>query len=219
MSKVLITGANRGIGLDLCRQLTARGDNVIAACRNANDALDALNVRIIEGVDVGSTGSVDLLCDQLDGERLDWLINNAGILSVESLDNLDYEAMVQQFKINTLGPLRVTSALLPNLSQDARVGIITSRMGSIGDNTSGSYYGYRMSKAAVNMAGMSLARDLKDRGIAVALLHPGMVATDMTGGRGIPVERSAGGLIQRMDSLEMADTGSFWHAGGERLPW
>ena len=219
MNKVLITGANRGIGLELCRQLAARGDNVIAVCRNPNDALDALNVRIIEGVDVGSTGSVDLLRDQLDDERLDWLINNAGILSVESLDSLNFEAMVQQFKINALGPLRVTSALLPNLSQDARVGIITSRMGSIRDNTSGSYYGYRMSKAAVNMAGMSLARDLKDRGIAVALLHPGMVATDMTGGQGIPVERSASGLIQRMDSLEMADTGSFWHAEGERLPW
>ena len=219
MSKVLITGANRGIGLELCRQLAARGDDVIAVCRNSNDALGALNVRVIEGVDVGSTGSVKLLRDQLDDERVDWLINNAGVLSVESLDSLDFEAMVQQFKINALGPLRVTSTLLPNLSQDARVGIITSRMGSIGDNTSGSYYGYRMSKAAVNMAGVSLALDLKDRGIAVVLLHPGMVATDMTGGRGIPVERSASGLIQRMDSLEMADTGSFWHAEGEPLPW
>jgi len=219
VSKVLITGANRGIGLELCRQLAARGDDVIAVCRNSNDALGALNVRVIEGVDVGSTGSVKLLRDQLDDERVDWLINNAGVLSVESLDSLDFEAMVQQFKINALGPLRVTSTLLPNLSQDARVGIITSRMGSIGDNTSGSYYGYRMSKAAVNMAGVSLALDLKDRGIAVVLLHPGMVATDMTGGRGIPVERSASGLIQRMDSLEMADTGSFWHAEGEPLPW
>ncbi|MBT8070608.1 MAG: SDR family NAD(P)-dependent oxidoreductase, partial [Gammaproteobacteria bacterium] len=96
---------------------------------------------------------------------------------------------------------------------------ITSRMGSIEDNTSGGYYGYRMSKAAVNMAGMSLARDLQEVGVSVALLHPGMVATDMTGGRGVAVEHSASGLIQRMDNLRAADSGSFWHAEGERLPW
>jgi NAD(P)-dependent dehydrogenase (short-subunit alcohol dehydrogenase family) len=92
-------------------------------------------------------------------------------------------------------------------------------MGSIDDNTSGGYYGYRMSKAAVNMAGMSLSRDLKDRGIAVALLHPGMVATEMTGGQGVPVEQAASGLIARMDELELSSTGTFWHAEGERLPW
>ena len=173
MKKVLVTGANRGIGLELCRQLAARGDEVTGVCRHSSDALRALDVRVVEGVDVGSAESVTRLQEQLSGEHLDWLINNAGILSVESLDNLDFEAMERQFRINTLGPLRVTAALLPLLSSGACVGIITSRMGSIADNTSGGYYGYRMSKAAVNMAGMSLARDLADRGIAVTLLQWG----------------------------------------------
>jgi len=219
MNKVLITGANRGIGLELCRQLAARGEEVIAVCRTASSDLQGLNLRVIDGIDVGEDESIRSLCVRLGTQQLDWLINNAGILSVETLDNLDFDAMERQFKINALGPLRVTSALLANLSAGAKVGIITSRMGSIEDNTSGSYYGYRMSKAAVNMAGMSLARDLQDRNIAVTLLHPGMVATDMSGGRGVPPEQSASGLIQRIDDLDMADTGSFWHAEGERLPW
>jgi NAD(P)-dependent dehydrogenase (short-subunit alcohol dehydrogenase family) len=219
MNKVLVTGANRGIGLELCRQLVARGDEVIAACRSSNSALQALNLRVIEGIDVSSARSVALLRSELGELKLNWLINNAGILSVESLGNLDFDAMERQFRVNSLGPLRVTSALLPNLPSGAKVGIITSRMGSIEDNTSGGYYGYRMSKAAVNMAGMSLARDLREVGVSVTLLHPGMVATEMTGGRGVKVEHSASGLIQRMDDLRAADSGSFWHAEGERLPW
>lgn len=219
MKRILITGANRGIGLELCRQLANRGDEVIAVCREAGKQLNALNLRVIEGIDVSAAGSVRGLQNQEGFESLDWLINNAGILSVESLESLDYEAMERQFTVNALGPLRVTEALLSRLGPGSKVGIVTSRMGSVEDNTSGGYYGYRMSKAAVNMAGMSLAQDLKERRIAVALLHPGMVATDMTGGRGVAPEQSAGGLIKRMDALTMKDTGSFWHAEGERLPW
>jgi short-subunit dehydrogenase len=219
MSKILITGANRGIGLELTRQLLSRGDEVIAVCRKASEELQSMNLRVIEGIDVCTDQSIGSLQTQLGDEPLDWLVNNAGILSVESLDNLDFGAMEQQFRVNALGPLRTTSALLGNLASGSKVGIITSRMGSIEDNTSGGYYGYRMSKVAVNMAGMSLAHDLKDRGVAVALLHPGMVATDMTGGRGVPAEHSAAGLIQRMDGLDLATTGSFWHAEGEQLPW
>ncbi|MCP4047707.1 MAG: SDR family oxidoreductase [Gammaproteobacteria bacterium] len=219
MSKILITGANRGIGLELARQLLSRGDEVIAVCRTASEELQSLNLRVIEGIDVCTDQSISSLQAHLGDENLDWLINNAGILAVESLDGLDFGTMEQQFRVNALGPLRTTAGLLQNLPSGAKVGIITSRMGSIEDNTSGSYYGYRMSKAAVNMAGMSLARDLKDRGVAVALLHPGMVATDMTGGRGVPTEHSAAGLIQRMDALDLATSGSFWHAEGEQLPW
>lgn len=219
VNKVLVTGANRGIGLELCRQLIARGDEVIAACRKSTAELESLDLRVIEGIDVGASGPVEALKQQLGSERLDWLINNAGILSVESLDSLDFDAMERQFRVNALGPLRVTAALLPLLGPGSKVGIITSRMGSVGDNTSGGYYGYRMSKAAVNMAGVSLARDLQQKQIAVALLHPGMVSTDMTGGRGVPVEKSANGLIQRMDRLDMSQTGTFWHAEGQSLPW
>jgi NAD(P)-dependent dehydrogenase (short-subunit alcohol dehydrogenase family) len=219
MNKVLITGANRGIGLELCRQLAVRGDEVIAVCRNASDELKQLSVRIVDGIDVSDGDSIRSLQAQLGSEQLDWLVNNAGILSVESLDSLDFDAMERQFKVNSLGPLRVTSALLSSLPDGAKVGIVTSRMGSVEDNTSGNYYGYRMSKAAVNMAGMSLARDLKSKGVAVALLHPGMVATDMTGKQGVTPEHAAGGLIQRIDALDIDSSGGFWHAEGERLPW
>ena len=219
MGKDLVTGANRGIGLVLCRQLVSRGDEVIAVCRKAGDELQSLSLRVIEGIDVSDTESINSLAVTMGGEKLDWLINNAGILSVETLDSLNIKAMEQQFRVNSLGPLQVTAALLKNLPGGSKVGIVTSRMGSIDDNDSGGYYGYRMSKAAVNMAGKSLSRDLQGRGVAVALLHPGMVSTDMTGGRGVPVEQSAGGLIQRMDALDMSNTGSFWHAEGEDLPW
>jgi len=219
MNKILVTGANRGIGLELCRQLSARGDELIAACRKSSADLEALDVQVIDGIDVSSADAVQELASRLGDQRLDWLINNAGILHVDSLDGLDFDGMEQQFRVNAMGPLRVTSALLPNMAAGAKVGIVTSRMGSIEDNTSGGYYGYRMSKAAVNMAGMSLARDLQDHGIAVALLHPGMVATEMTGRQGIAPEKAAAGLIARMDELDMATSGTFWHAEGERLPW
>jgi len=219
LNKILITGANRGIGLELCRQLLDRGDEVIAVCRHAGSQLNKLNLRVIEGIDVSDDHAIQALQASDGLEGLDWLINNAGILSVEGLDDLNFKAMERQFRVNTLGPLRVTAALLTKLGAGSKVGIITSRMGSISDNTSGGYYGYRMSKAAVNMAGMSLARDLQTRNIAVGLLHPGMVATDMTGGRGVTPQHSASGLIQRMDALDMSQSGSFWHAEGGQLPW
>lgn len=219
MNKILITGANRGIGLELCKQLVARGEEIIAVCRTSNSQLSSMKLRVIEGIDVAMAESVLDLQKQPGLDGLNWIINNAGILSVESLGSLDFENIEKQLSVNALGPLRVTSALLPKLGPGSKIGIITSRMGSIEDNTSGGYYGYRMSKAAVNMAGMCLARDLRERSIAVALLHPGMVATEMTGGRGISPEQSARGLIQRMDALDMNHTGSFWHAEGEPLPW
>jgi NAD(P)-dependent dehydrogenase (short-subunit alcohol dehydrogenase family) len=219
MKTVLVTGANQGIGLELCRQFQKRGDVVIAACRRASAELSKLGCRVIEDVEVTDDASVARLVAGLAGQRLDVLVNNAGILSEESLDDLDFERIRRQFEVNALGPLRVTHALLGNLGRGSKVAIITSRMGSIADNGSGSYYGYRMSKAAVNMAGMSLARDLHERGITVLLLHPGMVATGMTGGRGIPAAESAAGLIARIDSLGLAETGSFHHVNGEPLPW
>ena len=220
MATALVTGSNRGIGLELCRQLKARGDDVIAACRKPSPALTALGVRIHADVDVTSGASVSALVKSLDGVEIDVLINNAGILTREALDDLDFDRMRRQYEINALGPLRVTHALLPQLAAGAKVAIITSRMGSIADNSSGGRYGYRMSKAAVNMAGVSLAMDLRDRGIAVALLHPGFVRTEMTGHEGfIDPPESAAGLLARIDELSVETTGSFWHENGERLPW
>lgn len=219
MQTVLITGANRGIGLELCSQFSKRGEQVIAVCRNSSVKLDELHVAVISGIDVRDDTSVRSLAKKLNGRRIDILINNAGILQIDSLDNLDFEGMKSQFDVNALGPLRVTSTLLPNLKKDSKVIIITSRMGSIADNSSGGYYGYRMSKAAVNMAGMNMARDLYGKNISVGILHPGMVATEMTGGQGISPLESARGLINRIDALELKKSGTFWHAQGEELPW
>jgi NAD(P)-dependent dehydrogenase (short-subunit alcohol dehydrogenase family) len=219
MKKIIITGANRGIGLELAHQLASRGDSVTALCRRSADALHSLGVRVIEEVDVCNPVALDRLSCDLDEARYDWLINNAGILVRDTLESLDFEAMERQFRVNALGPLRVTAALLSKLGRGSKIGIVTSRMGSIDDNTSGAYYGYRMSKAAVNIAGKSLSVDLAGRGIAVGILHPGMVATDMTGGTGVPVEKAARGIIARMDELTLETSGTFWHAEGEVLPW
>ena len=219
MATVLITGANRGIGLEMTRQLLARGDTVIACCRENSVELSQTRAEVIEDVDVKSGLSVSVLAEALKGRRLDWLINNAGILERTSLDNLDFAAMERQFRINSIGPLRVTAALRGNLGEGSSVFIITSRMGSIDDNTSGGSYGYRMSKAAVNIAGKSLSVDLLEDGVGVFLMHPGWVATDMTEGTGIDVEQSAAGLIKTMSGLDISQTGTFWHQEGYALPW
>ncbi|MEO1400940.1 MAG: SDR family oxidoreductase [Cyanobacteria bacterium J06635_1] len=224
MPTIAITGSNRGIGLELCRQFLARGDDVIGICREATDAMTALGVEALTGIDVSDDGSVATLQNALGNRLIDVLINNAGIMGREKLPELDWEGIRRQFEINSLGPLRVTAALLDNLNRDAKIAIITSRMGSIVDNTSGGGYGYRMSKAAVNIAGVSLAHDLADRGVAVLMVHPGSVRTDLTAsvmsaGQGIDVEESASGIIARIDELTVETTGRFIHAKGEPLPW
>ena len=219
MARILVTGASRGIGLELCKQLAARGDEVIAACRSSNEALAALEVSVIEGIDVTRAESMDQLAGAVD-RPLDTLVLNAGILVRETIDSLDFDMMRAQFEVNAMGPLRVVQALRSRLHDGAKVAIITSRMGSIADNTSGRMYGYRMSKAAVNIAGVSLAHDLLEQGVSVQLLHPGSVRTDMTGGHGmVEADFSVRGLIERIDAMSMQNTGTFWHAQGETLPW
>jgi len=220
MTTTVITGANRGIGLELTRQAAARGDTVIAVCREPGPDLQALDVRIESGIDVSAQEDVDRLAERLSDTSIDLLINNAGTLSRQSLDNLDFDAIREQFEVNSLGPLRVTATLRPQLKDGAKVAIVTSRMGSVTDNTSGGHYGYRMSKAAVNMAGVSLARDLRDRDVSVVLLHPGYVDTDMTNHSGdVAPADAAAGLLQRIDELTLQTSGSFRHANGETLPW
>jgi NAD(P)-dependent dehydrogenase (short-subunit alcohol dehydrogenase family) len=219
MATITVTGCNRGIGYQLCKQLTERGDDVIGVCRKSSPELDALGIRVVEGVDVGTDDCIRLLRDAIGDQPIDILVNNAGILRHEKLGEIDYGTMLEQYQVNSLGPLRVTEALLGNLVDGAKVAIVTSRVGSIADNGSGGNYGYRASKAAVNMIGTNLMHDLKPRGIAVALLHPGLVATDMTGGTGIDPADSAAGLIARIDALTLETSGHFWHAEGYELPW
>ena len=219
MTTYLITGCNRGIGLQLATQLRDRGDNVIAVCRSASTELTNSGIEIIEAIDVADGDSIALLRQALGDRKIDVLVNNAGILRRDEFGALDYDEMLEQYKVNTLGPLRVTEALRNNLVDGGKVVIITSRVGSIADNSSGNYYGYRASKTAVNQVGTNLMHELKPRGIAVGLLHPGLVATEMTGGQGIAPEDSARGLIRRMDDLTIENTGGFWHAEGGPLPW
>ena len=219
MATVLITGGNRGIGLELCRQFAARGDEVVAVCRKGSTELRDVGAEIHEGIDVTDDEAVRGLARALDGRSIDILVNCAGILTRESLDDLAFDRIREQFEVNAIAPLRVTAALEGCLGQGAKVAIITSRMGSIEDNTSGARYGYRMSKAAVNMAGRSLAHDLAERGVSVFLLHPGMVATELTGHRGVPPEEAAADLVARIDALGSEQSGTFWHAKGDPLPW
>jgi NAD(P)-dependent dehydrogenase (short-subunit alcohol dehydrogenase family) len=221
MATSVVTGANRGIGLELCRQLAARGDTIVAVCRTASAELHGVRgVRIESGVDVASDQAMAALGERLRSTRVDLLIANAGILREDSLEALDLGSVREQLEVNALGPLRTVSALLDSLQPGAKIGLITSRMGSIADNGSGGYYGYRMSKAALNAAGMSLAHDLKSRSIAVAILHPGYVRTDMTDHEGmLEPSESARLLLARLDELTLKTSGTFWHANGERLPW
>lgn len=220
MAAILITGAARGIGFELTRQLAARGDRVIAACRRSNAELDALDgVRTITDIDVTDTQARSRLAAQLDKHALDVVILNAGVLSNESLADLDLDRIRRQFEVNAIAPLALTQTLQSNLRPGSKVILITSRMGSIDDNSSGGMYGYRMSKAALNIAGKSLSIDLKPLGIAVGIFHPGMVATEMTGRHGIPPEDSARNLIERIDQLTLDNSGQFLHAEGSSLPW
>jgi len=216
----LVTGANRGIGLALCRRLKERGREVIAVCRQSSPALDALGVRVEPGVDVTSDQAVAALARRLEGVALDELVCNAGILREDGLDDRAYDDIRAQLEVNAIAALRVVAALHRQIRRGGKIALITSRMGSIGDNGSGGYYGYRMSKAALNAAGMSLARDLAPAGIAVGILHPGFVRTDMTEGTGnVDPADAAKQLVDRLEALTPETTGTFWHANGQVLPW
>jgi NAD(P)-dependent dehydrogenase (short-subunit alcohol dehydrogenase family) len=220
MATWVVTGTSRGIGLELCRQVHGRGDTVVAACRRATPDLQGVGCRVVEGVDVTSDEGVATLDAALGGESVDVVVCNAGELRHERIDALDLDGIRRQYEINGLGALRVVSALLPRLGQGAKIGLVSSKAGSIGDGPSGGMYGYRMSKAALNMAGANMARELEPRGIAVVVLHPGFVRTQMTGGAGnTDPPEAAAGLIARLDELDLTSSGRFVHANGDDIPW
>lgn len=220
MATALVTGSNRGIGLELCRQLAARGDEVIATCRTTSPELEALGVRIEANVDVADETGVRALAERLDVPRIDLLVLNAGIGQVDLIFDFRVEQVRKQLEVNALGPVMMTALLLDRLAAGSKIAIITSRMGSIADNDAGGMYGYRMSKAAVNAAGRSLALDLAPRGVAVALLHPGFVATAINHFAGsLTPEQSVTGMLARIDALTLETSGSFWDYRGNVLPW
>jgi len=217
---VVITGANRGIGLELARHYAAEGCEVIGVCRQSSEELAGVAAQVIDGVDVTTDAGINKLKSGLAGKRISLLINNAGLLQDEQLGSIDFDSIRTQMEINAYAPLRVAEALAPLMGQGSKIANITSRMGSIADNDSGGRYGYRASKAALNAFGKSLAVDLKPRGIAVAQLHPGYVKTQMVNFGGlITPEESARGLAERIANLTLENTGSFWHSNGEELPW
>ena len=221
MTTFLVTGANRGIGLEYCRQLQARGDQVVAVCRQPSSELEALGVRIEDGIELTVETSIADLVSRLDGLALDGVILNAGLLQSMGLEDLDPEGIRRQFEVNALAPLLLARALVKQMPRGSKLALMTSRMGSIDDNSSGGSYGYRMSKVALNIAAKSLAIDLAPRGIAVAILHPGLVRTRMINfnPNGIEPEQAVRGLLARIDALTLETSGGFWHSNGERLPW
>jgi NAD(P)-dependent dehydrogenase (short-subunit alcohol dehydrogenase family) len=226
MSTVLVIGADRGIAHAISRQLHERGDTVIAACLEGNDELAAAGVAVEGGVDVTAQASVDALAAKLaaEGVKLDVLFHVAGVLGLDELGSIDYDDVRRQFEINAIGPLRTVEALRGLLHDSSKVGIITSRVGSLADNGSGGMYAYRMSKAAANMVALNLHHDLSKRGISVLALHPGMVATALTKDYPgdfdyITPDQAAEGLIADMDALTPQTSGRFQHSNGSFLPW
>ena len=226
---VLITGANRGIGLELARQLLSRGDKVDAAVRrpdaaNQLRALAPASRLRIHACDVADDASVKALAKALGDTALDALVNNAGVWGGEHqrVGDMDFAEALRTYEINALGALRVTLALLPHLRRGTGKKILhlTSGMGSIEDNKMGGTYGYRMSKAALNMMAKSLAVDLKADGIASSVMNPGWVQTDMGGAAApTPVADSARGILAWLDKLDLSNSGQFLHWRGGTYPW
>jgi len=231
MQTVLITGANRGLGLEFCRHYAVAGWRVIAACRQPASAADlqALAARHsnlqIETLDVADFAQIDALAAKLNGEAIDVLVNNAGIYGDEAgkgFGHLDYAKWQTTLTVNTLAPVKMVEAFLPHLQRGQRrlIASVSSLMGSMTDNGSGGSLLYRSSKAGLNAAMKSLSIDLRGQGIGVLILHPGWVRTDM-GGRNalLDVEESVSGMCQRIAEFTPAQSGSFLKYDGTTMPW
>jgi len=221
---ILITGANRGLGLELARQYTATGWQVIGTARTLASAeeLRGLGVQVMQ-LDVTDQESVDRLALELHDRSIDVLINNAGIQRMAwTVPEINFDDVEQSLAVNTVGPMRVTHALLPLLQrgQLKKIINITSNLGSINDNTNGGFYGYRESKAALNMFSRSLAAELKPSGFICIALHPGWVQTDM-GGPNAPLlaPEAVQGMRRVIDNLTPEDNGTFWTYAGEQMAW
>jgi NAD(P)-dependent dehydrogenase (short-subunit alcohol dehydrogenase family) len=221
---VLITGANRGIGLELARQYAEDGWHVIGTARrpDAADDLRDLDVSVMQ-LDVTDQASVDRLANELGEQTIDVLINNAGVLTiVRSISEIDFEEFNHVMAVNAVGPIRVTQALLLNLhaGETRKVISVSSIAGSITGKTSGGPYGYSESKAALNMFTRSLAGELRADGFICIVIHPGWVQTDMGGANAaVTVKNSASGIRNVIANLSAEDSGEFWTFKGEKLPW
>ncbi|CAG0960908.1 C-factor [Methylophilaceae bacterium] len=226
---LLITGANRGIGLEFVRQYAEAGWQVIACCRWPDDAkalhaiADGTDDQVeIHPLDVSDFAEIDALALLLQGRQIDLLINNAGVYPHGDFGGTDYEAWAEAFHINTMAPMKMAEAFAGHVASSGLKKIVTlsSKMGRLDDNTSGGSYIYRSTKTAVNMVMKSLAIDLKPMGIAVAALHPGWVQTEMGGPNAlIDTQQSVAGLRQVIEQLTLENSGRFVAYDGKVIPW
>ena len=226
--QILITGANRGIGLEFTKQYAADGWNVLACCRHPQSALDLqalaqANANIkIQPLDVADFAQIDALALQLKDESIDVLINNAGVYPHSSFGDTNYDDWAAAFKVNSMAPLKMAEAFVQHISRSQlkKIATLTSKMGSLDDNTSGESYSYRSSKTAVNMVMKSLSIDLKPYGISVVTLHPGWVQTNMGGSNAlVSAQTSVTGLRKVIDGLSLATTGRFIAYDGKAINW
>jgi short-subunit dehydrogenase len=228
MSTVLITGANRGLGYEFVKQYSENGFEVLACCRNKNNAkeLEELaensnKIKVYE-LDVGNVKAIKSLSQQLKNEKIDVLINNAGIYRSSTVGNINYDEWIESFKVNTIAPYQMVENFLNQImnSDLKKVVSITSKMGSIDDNTSGGSYIYRSSKTALNSMMRCLTHDLKNQGVATLTLHPGWVRTDMGGPGGwIDSFESVQGMIKQIDKLTIDDSGNYLDYAGKSINW
>lgn len=220
MKTVLVTGANRGIGLEFCRQYALEEWRVLACCRHPSKDLALPGVEIYP-LDVGDPAQIQKLAGRLSGESVDLLINNAGIYPDSgNFGEIDYKKWMRAFEINAMAPLRMAEAFVNLIARSGTIATLTSKMGSLADNTSGGEYPYRSSKAAANMVMRSMAIDLKAFGIISVALHPGWVKTDMGGPSAlISVEQSVSGMRRVIERLAPADSGKFLSYDGLEIPW
>jgi NAD(P)-dependent dehydrogenase (short-subunit alcohol dehydrogenase family) len=227
MPTVLLTGANRGLGLDFVRQYAARGWRVHACCRNPADAPELTKLAgsdvVVHPLDVRDFDAVAVLARAV-SEPIDVLLANAGIYGPNhvTLGQIDYAAWAEVFAVNTMAPMRLAECFVEQVakSQQKTIACITSLMGSIAANSGGRHYLYRSSKAALNAVVKSLAVDLREKGVKVVTLHPGWVKTDMGGSDAdleIPV--SVAGVISVLERLRAEDSGKFFNYDGGELPW
>ncbi len=230
MKHVVITGANRGIGLELVRQVAAKGHAVTAACRRPDAAEHLLALQEsqpevdVVPLELNDAHSIDRFVHELDGRGIDVLLNNAGIYGQRdaTLGKVDAEAWHEAFHVNTIAPLMLTQKLLPHLRKgaDRRLAYLSSKMGSIADNTSGGSYVYRSTKAALNQVVRSLSEDLRADGFIALALHPGWVRTDMGGPNGlIDTETSASGLWSVIENATTEQSGHFLNYDGSTIEW
>lgn len=220
MSRVCIVGANRGIGLALTQKYTLAEHDVIALCRQSSPELSAIkNIQIIESIDINHHDDRINATQSL--KNIDILLVNAGILHSNNDDLPTHESLIQQqIQTNAISPLIFCYLAEQCLNPNAKIMLMTSRMGSMADNESGGLDGYRMSKAALNCAGKNLAQHYAHKSISVFLVHPGYVQTDMTNHSGhIAPNEAADHIFKLIAQLDHSQTGTFWHANGEPLPW